>query len=90
MVQVIERKEDAQDKPYLEFRVHREGVPPRVLGHYVFERSGPGTEHMALAGNSAAEVNGAWIQAHGWAQRIEIEFILIIDPHGLFPREKRP
>ncbi len=90
MVQVIERKEDARGAPYMEFHVRRRDMPPGVIGHYLFERSGPGTEHMAITGNSVAEVNGAWIQARGWAQRIGVEFILVIDPDGLFPREKRP
>ena len=90
MVQVIEWKEDAQGAPYMEFHVHQGGIPPRVLGHYLFERSGPGTEHTAITGNSVAEVNGAWIEASGWAQRIGVEFILVIDPYGLFLPGKRP
>ena len=89
MVQVIERKEDAKGAPYMEFYVHRAGIPPKVFGHFMFARSGPGTEHMAITGNSVAEVHGAWMQATSWAQRLRIEFILVIDPHGFFPREKR-
>ena len=89
MVKIIERKDDAEGAPYLEFRVYRAGMPPKVLGHYVFERSGPGTEHMAITGNSDAEVQGAWIQATGWAQRLGVEFILVVDPDGLFPPGKR-
>ena len=89
MVQAIERKEDAQGAPYMEFYVHWAGIPPKVFGHFMFARSGPGTEHMAITGNSVAEVSGAWIQATGWAQRLGIEFILVLDPHGLFPRDKR-
>ncbi len=89
MVKIIEQKDDAQGAPYLEFHVRQEGIPPRVLGHYIFARSGPGTEHMAITGNSDAEVQGAWIQATSWAQQLGVEFILVIDPDGLFPSGKR-
>ena len=67
MVKIIEQKDDAEGALYLEFRVYQSGMPPKVLGHYVFERSGPGTEHMAITGDSGAEVHGAWIQATRWA-----------------------
>ena len=89
MGQVIERKEDAQGAPYLEFHVHRREMSPGVLGLYMFERSGPETEHMAITGNGVAEVHGAWVAATVWARRLGVEFILVIDPDGLFPPEKR-
>lgn len=90
MVQVIQRREDAKEAPVIEFAVGSVGYPPKTVGIMRFERPGPSPGFVSIIGNRFASVETAWLQTLSLAERLGIEFILIVDPRGLFPPERRP
>jgi hypothetical protein len=89
MVQVVERKEDAGEAGYIEFRVYQKPTDPAViLGEMSFVESESGAASITTS-NLGALVEGEYLKTLDYANQRRIPFVWINDPGGLFPASKR-
>ncbi len=91
MVSIIEKRQEAGDAPYVEFRVHAgpEGAPALATWEYL-EHAGPRAALGTPEYEMGAPIDEIFRDAIRYAAEHRIPFVWINDPEHLFPPDKRP
>ena len=91
MVSIIERRQEAGEAPFVEFRVHTdpEGAPGLATWEYR-EHAGPRAALQAPECEVGSPVDEVFRDAIRYAVEHGIPFVWVNDPQRLFPPDKRP
>ncbi len=92
MVAIIERREEAGQAPYVEFRVHADSAAgTAAVGSWQYrEHAGPRAALKAWEHETGSPVDEVFRDAIRFAVEHGIPFVWVNDPGRLFPSEKRP
>lgn len=94
MVQVVERKQDVGQGGCIQFKVYRSLCDPnRILGgwqHGHMEPVGPKGAIAIDQNTLGSPVETEYLRVLNCADQCGVPFVLVVDPDGLFPPDKRP